>query len=354
VGVLVWVALASLLATLLFLYRFLEEVADGNRPDWRPIFINEATAIAGLACLLAWAVLPWMHRHRLTKASLRTQLPWYLVMLLLFSATHTSLNWGLRTLLYRIAGLGEFRYGDMPTRYFMEFPLDALAIGLATIIAHLLWSAAEATQRELRAEQLERTLTQTRLQALQVQLQPHFLFNALNTVSSVMYEDVSRADRILGNLSALLRASLGGRDTQEVPLEVELATLEHYLEILRARYGDRCQVEVDVPEQVRKAQVPAVLLQPLVENAVRHGSLERTGQGAIRVKGWRDGGTLTLEVWDDGAGLGGGVSGHGLGLGATRDRLHLLYGDSQSVTAGGHGTEYVVTLRMPYREGPNA
>lgn len=355
VGVAVWVALASLVATLLFLYRFLEEVADGNRPDWRPILINETTAIAGLAALLAWWVLPWMRRHRLTRTSWTSELPWYLLTLVLFSAMHTSLNWGLRVLLYRVAGLGAFAYGEMPTRYFMEFPLDALAIGLATIIAHLLWASADARERELRAEQLERALTESRLQSLQLQLQPHFLFNALNTVASVMYEDVGRADRILGNLSALLRASLGARDTHEVTLGVELDALHHYLEILRARFGERCQLEVDVAEALREATVPVMLLQPLVENAVRHGALERTGKGAIRVRAWRDGGTLALEVRDDGAALGGGwASGHGLGLAGTTDRLQLLYGDRQSLTAGVLGSEFVVTMRLPYREGTHA
>ena len=297
-------------------------------------------------------VLPFMRRFPLERANLSRRVQLYLLVLVAYSILHTTSNWALRSAGYPLLGLGDYGYGTMTVRYAMEFGVDAVAFSLAVVIAHLMWKYAAARQRELHAEQLERALTQSRLQSLQLQLQPHFLFNALNTISSRMYDDAAAADAMLTHLASLLRASLSTRDAHEVPLSAELEALEHYLAILRGRFGTGCHVDVDIPEDLRRAVVPALVLQPLVENAVRHGNLTRIGVGHITVKGWRENGDLRLEVDDDGPGPGEaqGDSGHGVGLPATADRLALLYPGAHRFEAASYERGFRVTMQIPYRE----
>jgi LytS/YehU family sensor histidine kinase len=168
-----------------------------------------------------------------------------------------------------------------------------------------------------------------------------------------MYDDARSADAMLTHLAQLLRASLSTRDAHEVPLAAELETLEHYLAILRGRFGDGCQVHLDVSGDVRRAVVPALLLQPLVENAVRHGNLSRTGSGRIRVRGWRASDALQLEVDDDGPGPTRDTesAGHGVGLSSTASRLALLYPGTHRFEASCHAGGFRVSLSIPYREG---
>jgi len=228
----------------------------------------------------------------------------------------------------------------MPLRYLMELPLQA--IWLTGLMAGLhAWYALQAARaRELRAAQLEGSLARAQLRNLRLQLQPHFLFNALNTISVTMYEDPRAADEMLDQLAELLRASLCTAQTDEVPLAEELAVLDRYLAIQRARFGERLAVAIEAEPGLADALVPSMILQPLVENAVRHGSLEggeRGGRGAIAVRARREGGRVVLEVEDDGPGSGGergSRAGNGVGLAGTAERLQLLYGADQSFTAG--------------------
>jgi signal transduction histidine kinase len=350
----VWVGLTVSLSLLLFLYRYLGDVAGGDPySDWREVLVNEVTgSVGGLGLLLVLA-LPFMRRFPLARGNLRRRFPLYVGMLVVYSILHTTSNWGLRSALYPLFGLGSYGYGPPGVRYVMEFSIDAVGFSVAVVITHLTWEYSAARRRELHAEQLERALTQSRLQSLQLQLQPHFLFNALNTISSRMYDDATAADAMLTHLASLLRASLSTRDAHAVPLGAELETLEHYVAILRGRFGAGCRVQIDVPDEVRGAVVPALLLQPLVENAVRHGNLTRVGEGTITVRGWRENGDLRLQVDDDGPGPNGdaGGSGHGVGLPATADRLALLYPGVHRFEAASHGGGFRVTMQIPYREG---
>jgi sensor histidine kinase YesM len=183
------------------------------------------------------------------------------------------------------------------------------------------------------AERLRTEMVQAQLLALRSQLNPHFLFNALNSVVSLMDRDVPSAQRMVARIGELLRLSLGA-DEAEVPLERELALVNQYLEIERIRFGDRLTFRVDVPEDVRDFDVPNLMLQPLVENAIVHGVGPRPGPGRVTVEARRDGDTLVLRVVDDGLGLqaSGGGAGHGIGVRNTRARLQALYGDTASLT----------------------
>ena len=230
-------------------------------------------------------------------------------------------------------------------------------------------------ERELRAAQLEGQLAQAQVQALRMQLNPHFLFNTLHAISSLMDDDVRRSRRMLVDLSDLLRLSLDSVGQQEVPLEQELAFLDRYLQIEKVRFGDRLTVVMDVDERALDAFVPNLILQPLVENAIKHAVAPFAGPGTITIRAARDaappetggleagGDVLRLEVQDDGPGLampdhGDGAPAAnayrgGLGLRNTRERLERLYGASHRFdlqSRAGHGL--TIRLELPFHNAP--
>jgi LytS/YehU family sensor histidine kinase len=182
-------------------------------------------------------------------------------------------------------------------------------------------------ERELRATQLEAELAQSQLQRLKMQLQPHFLFNALNAISTLIETDPEAADRMLSQLASLLRESLRADAPHEVSLREELSFLDRYLEIEKTRFADRLRVSFAVDPDILDARVPSLLLQPLVENAIRHGVSRRADGGRVDVRAWRENGSLRLEVRDDGPGLPeAAFESSGIGLANTRARLERLHG----------------------------
>ncbi len=205
-------------------------------------------------------------------------------------------------------------------------------------------------ERELRATQLEAELAQSQLHRLKMQLHPHFLFNALNAVSSLIETDPERADRVLSQLASLLRESLRNDAPHEVSLKEELSFLDRYLEIEKTRFTDRLSVGFDVRPDVLEARVPTWVLQPLVENAIRHGISRRAGGGRIEVRAWRENGTLRLEVRDDGPGLLEPASASaGIGLANTRARLERLHGRDYGLElANFPGGGAVASVRIPF------
>jgi signal transduction histidine kinase len=186
---------------------------------------------------------------------------------------------------------------------------------------------------ELRLERLEHSFSEARLNALRMQLDPHFLFNALNTISSHVERDPKLTRRMIEHLGDLLRMSLESKDRQEVPLTEELAFLGHYLEIQKIRFGDQLRVVMDVGPEVRYAAVPSMIIQPLVENAIRHGISRRASGGTVTVKAKADDSRLEIRVLDDGVGLPLGWSlemSKGLGLSITRQRIAGLHPNGSS------------------------
>ena len=177
-----------------------------------------------------------------------------------------------------------------------------------------------------RAARLEMQLVQARLDALVGQLQPHFLFNTLHTISAFVLEDPKQANRMITRLSELLRQSFNRERGPLVTLEEELELLDHYVAIQEARFGDRLRVTFRVDPRAASAAVPTLLLQPLVENAIRHGVVPSGNVAEISIAAVREGERLHLEVRDNGPGLNGSSGGGGLGLANTRARLQELYG----------------------------
>jgi two-component system, LytTR family, sensor kinase len=242
------------------------------------------------------------------------------------------------------AGWGMLRYLGV------NLLLYTLMVAGTEAAAH----AWESRQRALAAAVYARQLAEARLHVLSAQLQPHFLFNALHAISALVWEDQARADRLLARLSDLLRLTLRSGTRVETTLAEEVALLQHYAEIQEARYGDRLRVSFDVESRVQEALVPRLILQPLVENAIRHGVTRRITPGQVEVRAWERAGRLHLTVRDDGVGLGTQVR-EGLGLSITRARLRQLYGREQRFAlapapAGGA----VCTLSFPLRLAPAA
>ncbi len=225
--------------------------------------------------------------------------------------------------------------------------LDALVFCVIIVIHHAVVYYRVSKDRAIRASQLEARLAQTQLQMLRMQLQPHFLFNTLHSISALMHKDVRRADSMVAALSDLLRMSLQNIGAQEVPLQSELDFLQRYVEIMSLRFGERLHVSIDVDPETRDARVPNLFLQPLVENSFRHGFGD-LGQGAISISVRRDGDMLVCEIVDDGRGL---RAGHkeGVGLASTRQRLAHLYGDQHLFDLQGAPGEGVhVTMAIPF------
>jgi two-component system, LytTR family, sensor kinase len=204
-------------------------------------------------------------------------------------------------------------------------------------------------QRELDAARHAAAATEARLEALRVQLQPHFLFNTLHAVSGLVRQ--SRSDdalEMIAGLSELLRHALASGGVQEVPLQEELDLLERYLDIEQVRFSDRLRVTFDVAVAARGAYVPSLLLQPLVENAVRHGIARSATPGEIRIRAARDRDRFLLEVFNHGPALA--PNPEGVGLRNTRERLLHLYGDRQRLTLEDAEGGVKATVVLPWRE----
>ncbi|HEV2765142.1 MAG TPA: histidine kinase [Pyrinomonadaceae bacterium] len=207
---------------------------------------------------------------------------------------------------------------------------------------------------ELRASQLQTQLANAQLQALKMQLQPHFLFNTLHSISALLYKDSEAADRMIARLGDFLRLTLENSGTQEVTLQQELEFLKCYLEIERIRFQDRLTTHLDIDPLALDSPVPNLILQPIVENAIRHGIAPRSAPGRIEIQAKRNNGRVRIEVKDNGPGLSPNPSADtrqrdgGLGLANTRARLERLYGEAHRFElANAPEGGLVVTLELP-------
>lgn len=222
------------------------------------------------------------------------------------------------------------------------------------LVAHAISYYSRFRDRELHSTKLEVELARSHLQALKTNLQPHFLFNTLHSISSLMHTDVKAADKMMTRLSDLLRMSLENDELQITTLNRELEFVNAYLEIEKIRFEDRLKVILNIVPETLDAHVPHLLLQPLVENAVRHGVSRLAAGGTIWITSSRQGNDLHLTIKDNGPGLGKSVDnsqGTGLGVRATRERLATLYGNGQSFNiqnVPGGGVE--VLVRIPFRD----
>ncbi|HEV3236548.1 MAG TPA: histidine kinase [Gemmataceae bacterium] len=259
-----------------------------------------------------------------------------------------------------------FQWIDLPTEKIMTFQGLLVSIALNKMhlylfvywaiigLSHSLEYYRKLRERELQATRLQGQLAQAQLQVLKMQLHPHFLFNTLNTISALIHQDVEVADQMIARLGEMLRATLENSGTQLVPLRQELDFIQAYLEIEKARLGDRLVVRLDMDPDVSDALVPNLILQPLVENAIRHGIAPFSKQGKIVVEARREADHLLVEISDNGPGLAANnkaSSRVGVGLANTRARLEQLYPTSHRFNiVNGTNSGLIVSLVIPLRE----
>lgn len=238
-----------------------------------------------------------------------------------------------------------------------EFHAGLLIYWTVIGIGHALDYYRRYRDRELQASKLETRLTQARLDALKMQLHPHFLFNTLNSISVLMRKDVDAADRMLVQLSNLLRIALSKTMPHEIPLKQELEFLGKYLEIEKTRFRDHLRVTVDIDPSTLDSLVPHLILQPLVENAIRHGIREREAEGLIEIRASRSNGTVQLQVRDNGPGLPPDFSEailEGVGISNTRARIEHLYGPAGSFhLRNADDGGLIATAAIPFHTEPN-
>lgn len=210
---------------------------------------------------------------------------------------------------------------------------------------------------ELRLARMERSFSEARLNALRMQLDPHFLFNALNTISSQVERDPRLARAMIEHLGQLLRLSLDARDKQEIPLVEEMAFLDHYVAIQKIRFAENLRIDIRVDPEVKYALVPCLIVQPLVENAIRHGISRRGAGGAVTVTAERGANRVEIRVADDGVGLPPGwtlETASGAGLSITRERIFGLHPNGNSRFSvrprNGGGTEVEISLPLRFEE----
>ncbi len=328
------------------------------RMSWR-----DAATYPAVTCAI-WALLTpgilWLAQRFPFESGLRLRAALvHAPAAVLFSVAHVAATVAILVRVY--AG----RPNPMPAgRMFGIFLLgnahtNVLTYAVLVGASHVYLYYARYRERELRASQLEAQLAQSQLQVLKMQLHPHFLFNTLHSISALMHEDVEAADRMMARLSDLLRMTLERAGSQEVPLREELDFLNLYLEIQQTRFGERLAVDRDIAAEALDARVPNLILQPLVENAIRHGISSRASGGRIAIRAVREGSVVRLEVEDDGPGMDPAhlaVNSQGLGLANTRARLEQLYGkaqrlDLENASSGGLRVRLVIPFRPAGESG---
>ena len=334
------------------LYVYFGRRAVGFDPAFRDSLGSEVTGSLATATVFFLVVIPASRRWPLMGPGWARRLPAHLLALLAFSVTKTFLMWAMRVPLWPLLGLGAYDYGNLLFRFPMEGAGDVIGYVTLSAAVHVWYAWQRSRERELRTARLESQLVTARLSALQDRLQPHFLFNTLNTIGALIHEDPEAADRMITRLSDLLRRALEATGEALVTVREEIAFLSEYLAIMMVRFEDRARVELAVDERVSQALIPPLILQPLAENAFKHGVEARADAGSVRVSVRRDGGSLEVTVTDDGPGEGAPPipAGPGVGLSSVQDRLSLLFGpqgtlDLMEQPGGGA----VATVRLPLR-----
>lgn len=320
-----------------------------------------ALILAELGVLMPWAflaplVLSWGRRVRIDRLGLGRFLAAHLLGMLLVFMPYWAFRRGVAFVWAGFASgwNAALLEGLLPTRHnllnsFLSVPLAYFLILLGSeAMSH----AQARREEEVQAERLAGQLAEARLALLQRQVHPHFLFNALQAISTLLHRDPATADALLMRLSALLRAMLENASGQTLSLKTELELTRRYLEIEQARFGDRLLVTWSVDEALLETPVPSLVVLPLVENAIRHGLSPKVGPGRLTVAAGAEGASLVVTVKDDGLGAAAPLQ-PGVGIANTRERLEALYGERASLeieTARGAG--FCARVRVPLAEVP--
>ncbi|MBA4342959.1 MAG: hypothetical protein C0423_12505 [Methylibium sp.] len=327
-------------------------LAGGGRLAWEPLLWELSSALS--AGLLGPAVYRW-HVRSLGQSRLQ-QLWCHAAGAALYVLAHVSLMFGMRFAVYALMGVG-YHPGSAGSVLAYEAGKDVASYLIFIAISHGLYLYLRAREQDTELQRTRTALAETQLARLAEQLQPHFLFNTLNLVSSVMYEDVARADRILCQLADLLRQALAAQAQSWQRLEDELRLVEPFLAIMQARFGERLQLRIEATPEARACIVPALLLISPVENAVKHGVAVSSGPVCVSLQARCEQGRLHLRVENsDGSPLppGQAVRAGALGLSNLQARLRAAYGDeAQCLLAPREGGGACLTLTLPlHAEAP--
>ena len=340
--------------TAIFLLRlttfYLDDVTRSLSGTFLTRLIEEGTGAYG-ALLLFPLLVTVERRYRLTDGLWRANWSPHVPTFIGYSLVHTTLLWGSRSVIFSLAGLGPYDFGRMGTRYFTESVNDLFAYSVFLGVMTLLRVRRSLVDRDLRIGELARVAAETRVAASFVRLPPHFLFNALNSISSAVYESPVIADEMIGHLGELLRHALRTADQPEIALADELDVLQCYFTIINARFGERIRCDLQVDAAAKSMAVPSFLLQPLVENAMRHGSVVDYAS-CILVRVELDGARLRIAVENEIPSGASEAAVPNTGLATTRDRLRLLYGDAHTLTTLAVGRRFEVKISLPARPAP--
>ena len=335
---------------------YVQSMLAHRPPDWQEIFwqANEWLILGALTPLVYLLARRYPIRPPIIGRNLLVHVGGALLLCIGWATAGASLRWGLGigpTQITKTQHLASWLLTTIPWGTFMYFTI----LGCVHAFAYFV----EAKEREAQAARLAAQVAEARLGALRMQLHPHFLFNSLNAITVLVRDqDTTSAGRMLELLSDVLRQVLRTDQAHEISLDTELRFLERYLAIEQVRFSDRLRVRFDVDDELLDAAVPPFVLQPIVENALRHGIAKRADAGVVEIAARRDGTSLVLTVSDNGPGVDatsgqtGGEPGNGLGLANVRERLTTMYGahghlelHARSQAEGG-GTLAVVTMPL--------
>jgi two-component system, LytTR family, sensor kinase len=300
-----------------------------------------------IPALLAPIIFRLVHRFPIDGHRLRA-FAVHAVSALTFAAIHAVGMVAVRAAIYGLPSMGV---GWAWQRIYLT-NLDWLLMTYSTIAGfnYALGYYREVQIRGVREAQLQARLAEARLKTLEAELHPHFLFNTLHAISALVQTNPDAADRMISRLSDLLRLTFDRSGAPRISLHEELEFLQKYLEIEQTRFQDRLTVEYDIDPDTLDVEVPRMILQPLAENAIKHGVSPRAGQGLVQIVSRLDGGRLNLEVRDNGVGLSGTARSQfrsGVGLANTRDRLECLYGSAQSLEFSESSGGLTVRIAVP-------
>ncbi len=332
------------------------QVYPNPTPFWRVLMWQ---LFSGYVWFAISPLILWLgRRFTFEDGAWKTSVPIHLVASILIAIVQLGIDAFVLPQLGYMASAGSAPYLET----FKKFLLVNVHFGVAIYwgvlgVQQAIKYYRKYRERELRTSQLEARLATTRLQVLKMQLHPHFLFNTLNAISELIYRDPESAERMISDLSDLLRMSFENLEVQEIPLKQELEFLEKYLEIELTRFHDRLKVDMQIAPDTLDASVPNMILQPLVENAIKHGIGPRSEGGKINIGAFRANGHLEITVSDNGVGVPFGDLENlteGVGLSNTRRRLRHLYGDGHTFNLKNAGVSgFAVNLVIPYKEMVN-
>lgn len=314
---------------------------DGGRHAWEP-YLWELSSV-GVTGVLA----PQIYRWHVASLARRRGLVWrHAVGALAFVLAHVAGMFGLRFAVYALSGV-TYQPGSAATVLAYESGKDLVAYALIALLCHGIHLFLASQRRERDLQRVRGELAEARLARLSEQLQPHFLFNSLNLISSVMYEDVVRADALLCDLATLLRQTLAAQQLPQHTLEQELTLIAPYLALMQARFGERMAVSIAASDAARQCQVPTLLLISPIENAIKHDVARSDRPVHVAIHAWCDADGLCVAVDNNGTPPQRTQRDGAFGLDNLRQRLRTLHGERGQVTLAAHGDGARLLIRLP-------